>query len=285
MANKRMFSMDIVDSDAFLDMPQSAQCLYFHMNMRADDDGFVSSPQRLMRMLGNSNDDLKILMAKRFIIPFDNGVCVVKHWRINNTLRKDRHTPTQYVDELKMLEIKENNAYTEGDNYALATSRQPHGNQSLESPKKTKKTSKDVENKGDSTDDDSMATNGCRSIDKYSIDKSSIASDDAGDDEVKKKNQKHEDIVEVIDSFVVVNSNHSRWYANKTQRSAIEHLIKTHGKEQVIKVVNLLPKTNVLPYFPQITTPHQMAEKWDALSNALIRKKTELTEKASNVIL
>jgi len=282
-----MFTMDIVDSDAFLDMPTSAQNLYFHSNVRADDDGFVSSIKRIMRMIGAADDDLKILIAKRFMIPFQNGVCVVKHWRMHNTLRKDRHKPTAYQDEFKMLEVKENGSYTENDSYDMATIRQPNGNQQIKAPKKKKKTSKsskDVENKGSKESGNQMATTGCRSIDKTSIDKSSIASDDAEKDDAESK-KKNQEIIDIIDAFVVVNSAHSRWYGNKTQRSAIEHLIKAHSFEQVMKVVNLLPQSNVLPYFPQITTPHQLADKWDSLSNAFIRKKTELTEKTSKVIL
>ena len=128
MAERRMFTMQIVDSDAFLDMPLSTQCLYFHLNMRADDDGFVNNPKKIIRMIGASEDDLKILLMKRFVIGFDTkGVLVIKHWRMNNYLRKDRYHPTQYQDELHTLGIKENGAYTQ--NLALATSGIPNGNQ------------------------------------------------------------------------------------------------------------------------------------------------------------
>lgn len=113
MAEKRMFTMQIVDSDAFLDMPLSTQALYFHLNMRADDDGFVNNPKKILRMIGASEDDLKLLFLKRFVIGFDTkGVLVIKHWRMNNYLRKDRYHPTQYQDELASLGIKENGAYT-----------------------------------------------------------------------------------------------------------------------------------------------------------------------------
>lgn len=131
MAEKRMFTQKIVDSDAFLDMPLSTQALYFHLNMRADDDGFVNSPKRIQRTIGASEDDLKLLIAKRFLICFENGVIVIKHWRMHNTLRKDRYNPTQYQEELKSLEVKDNNAYTEKqpDGNQLATTWQPDGNQ------------------------------------------------------------------------------------------------------------------------------------------------------------
>ena len=130
MAERRMFTMKIVDSDAFLDMPMSTQALYFHLNMRADDDGFVNNPKRIMRMMSASEDDLKLLIAKRFILCFENGVIVIKHWRMHNLLRKDRYNPTQYTEEKAMLTIKEDGAYTEKtcDNL-LATTWQPNGNQ------------------------------------------------------------------------------------------------------------------------------------------------------------
>lgn len=112
MANKRMFNMKIVDSDAFLDMPLSTQCLYFHLNMRADDDGFVGNPKRIQRLIGATDDDLKLLIAKRFVLVFDDGVIVIKHWKLHNTIKKDRYTQTVYTDELKQLGLKANKAYT-----------------------------------------------------------------------------------------------------------------------------------------------------------------------------
>lgn len=138
MAEKRMFTMKIIDSDAFLDMPLSAQALYFHLNMRADDDGFVNNPKKIQRMINGSEDDLKLLIAKRFILCFENGVIVIKHWRMHNLLRKDRYNPTQYLEEFHSLTIKQNGAYTdraieipcENDcGNHLATNWQPTGNQ------------------------------------------------------------------------------------------------------------------------------------------------------------
>ena len=121
MAQRRMFSPQIVDSDAFLDMPQSSQLLYFHFGMRADDDGFVGNPKKIMRMIGGADDDLKILVAKRFLLLFETGVVVIKHWRIHNQIRADRYHETQYLDEKGKLILKENGSYTE--------LRQPNGNQ------------------------------------------------------------------------------------------------------------------------------------------------------------
>jgi hypothetical protein len=112
MAQRRMFSPDIVCSDAFLDMPASCRDLYYQLGMYADDDGFVN-PRKIMRMIGSSEDDLKILIAKRFVLAFPSGVLVIKHWKINNLVRKDWYRPTQYIEEMGSLYTKENGAYTD----------------------------------------------------------------------------------------------------------------------------------------------------------------------------
>ena len=112
MAKRRMFSTDITNSDAFQDMPLSAQALYFHLGMNADDDGVVNSPKAIQRSLGASPDDLRILVAKRFIIPIaESEIVVIKHWKINNLIQKDRYTPSKYQKELELLELDENKAY------------------------------------------------------------------------------------------------------------------------------------------------------------------------------
>lgn len=124
MAERRMFAKTIIDSDAFVDMPLSTQALYFHLSMRADDDGFINNPKRIQRMIGCADDDLKVLIAKRFILPFDSGVVVIKHWKIHNYIRNDRYKETVYKDEKSHLAIKENGAYTEAATIGI-----PSGNQ------------------------------------------------------------------------------------------------------------------------------------------------------------
>lgn len=119
MANKRMFSLDIVGSDAFVEMPVSARELYFQLGMYADDEGFIGNPKKIIRMVNASNDDFKILLGKRFILTFESGVVVIKHWLIHNTIRMDRFKETLYQEEKKLLMLKENKAYTEW---------QPNGN-------------------------------------------------------------------------------------------------------------------------------------------------------------
>lgn len=124
MAERRMFAKTIIDSDAFLDMPLSTQALYFHLSMRADDDGFINNCKKIQRMIGASDDDLKLLMAKRFIIPFDSGVVVIKHWKIHNYIQNDRYKETVYLEEKSQLQLKDNKAYTLKcihDGYTLET--------------------------------------------------------------------------------------------------------------------------------------------------------------------
>lgn len=111
MAERRMFAKTIIDSDAFLDMPISSQLLYFHLSMRADDDGFINKPKTIMRMIRATDDDMKLLITKKFILPFESGVVVIKHWRIHNYIRKDTYNETKYKDEKSLLELDENNAY------------------------------------------------------------------------------------------------------------------------------------------------------------------------------
>lgn len=155
MAERRMFAKTIIDSDSFLDMPLSSQALYFHLNMRADDDGFINNPKKIARMIGASDDDMRILMGKSFIIPFDSGVVVIKHWRINNYIRNDRYHTTVYQEEKETLSIKENGAYTIDNTEML-----PHGIPMVDQMETEVRLGKD------SIDKDSI---GKSSIDKYIV--------------------------------------------------------------------------------------------------------------------
>lgn len=112
MAERRMFAKTIIDSDAFLDMPHTTQLLYFHLAMRADDDGFINNPKSIMRNARCNDDDVKLLITKKFIIPFESGVVVIKHWKIHNYIAKDRYKETKYKEERATLALDENNSYT-----------------------------------------------------------------------------------------------------------------------------------------------------------------------------
>ena len=126
MAERRMMAKSIIKSDQFLEMPMSSQLLYFHLLLDADDDGFINAPKSVMRVIGAKDDDMRVLQAKGYIIPFDSGVIVIKHWRIHNSLRKDRYNPNpQLENERKQLSINDRKEYE------LATTWQPLGNQWL----------------------------------------------------------------------------------------------------------------------------------------------------------
>jgi hypothetical protein len=112
MANKRMFNIEIIDADKFLDMPNSSQNLYFHLAMRADDDGFISNPKKIQRIVGASDDDANILITKEYVLKFENGLIVIKHWRIHNYLRSDRYKPSLNTNQREQLLVEENREYT-----------------------------------------------------------------------------------------------------------------------------------------------------------------------------
>lgn len=130
MANKRMFSIDVVDTDRFLEMPVSTQALYFHFGMRADDDGFVSSPKKIIKIASCTNDDLRVLISKGYVIPFDSGVVVITDWKINNLVKNDRYKPTRYQEEFKQLGIKDGSYVMEEPVLSDGTQMEPDWNQS-----------------------------------------------------------------------------------------------------------------------------------------------------------
>ena len=155
VAERRMFARTIIDSDAFLDMPLSTQALYFHLSMRGDDDGFINNPKKIQRMIGSADDDLRLLIAKKFVIPFESGVCVIKHWKIHNYIRNDRYKETIYKEEKSQLVEKDNNSYKIGipnDNnsvYQMETQvrlgKDRLGKDSINKEKEIKKTNFDLQ--------------------------------------------------------------------------------------------------------------------------------------------
>lgn len=125
MAERRMFAKTIVTSDAFLDMPATSRSLYMLLCVMADDDGFVNAPRSIMRQSGATEDDMKLLIAKRFVLTFESGIVVIKHWRIHNLIQKDRYKETKYLEEKATLALDENNAYTEADSIVYPECIQP----------------------------------------------------------------------------------------------------------------------------------------------------------------
>lgn len=206
MANKAIFSKTIIDTDTFLEMPATTQNLYFHLNMHADDDGFIGNPKRIGRMIGASDDDFKILIAKKFIIVFESGVIVIKHWRIHNTLSKMRYKETSYLDEKSQLLIKENNAYSLDEGKPLDDSRL------VEMGKRQVRRTVDEQE-----------TN--LSKDKLSKDKTS--KDKLSEDKPSKKKSAKADLNEMIDSFTENEELREALKAFLEMRKAIKKPIQT----------------------------------------------------------
>lgn len=258
---RRMFSDEITTSDAFLDMPSESQLLYYHLGMAADDDGFISNPKMTMRAIGAGDDALKILFVKKFLLPFDNGICVVKHWRINNQLRKDRYKETKYIKEKSQLYIRENGSYTFNPEGALPVPKGHFlaaGNQ--------------------------LATNWQPSIGKVSIGKERNTSTPKRV-RVAKKPEYNPLGAEIVKAFEEVDPKNKTYYGNKTQRAAADFLLSEHGLEKVLKVVSILRKSNGASYFPTITSPYDLKEKWSKLEAAMIRKKGEPITKGRGIEL
>lgn len=260
MAQRRMISLDIVDTDAFLDMSLSAQSLYFHLNTRADDDGFISNPKKIMRMLGVQQDDMKTLIGKKFILFFVDGdsVCAIKHWRINNFIRKDIYKETKYVNLKKQLLIRPNGAYTfteNGDSLKL-----PEGHFSLD-------IIKDSSVNAESTSREPR-------LGKVRLGKVSKTTEATASEKFDKLG------AEIIKALEVVDPKNKKYYGNTSQRKACDFLLEEYGLEEVLKRISVLSKTNKLPYFPTITTPVQLRDKWVPLQDAVERKRGELSAKS-----
>ncbi|CAB4151282.1 hypothetical protein UFOVP594_8 [uncultured Caudovirales phage] len=257
-----MFSRDVVGSDIFLDMPPSTQLLYFQFGMEADDDGFLGSPNKLIRAFGANKDELKILQAKGFVIPFQSGVVVIRHWHENNQIRADRYKETIFKDEKSQLIKGENGWYEVGipTGNQLATVRQPSiGKGSI------------VE--------DSVVEN--------------IPAQDAGKKKrIRSKKPKSNDqglsmpelsmdtIGDVFTLLGEVNTASARWYAMDAQKQAVQRLINRYGHDKVKKgVMWFLEHRGEL--FIQITTPYQLELKWDLIVQAKRNADGEIKSRKS----
>lgn len=245
-----MFSPDIVCSEEFLEMPPSSRELYFQLGMRADDDGFVQ-PKAIIRAIDAKEDDLRVLISKRFVLPFDAGVVVVKHWLIHNMIRLDRYRPTRFEKEKNTLFIKENKAYTTN-------------------PSKGRKL---------------LATTGCQVVAKR-LPQVRLGKDRIGKRDTNTATDKplHDVLgAEVIKAFEEINPAVKRMYGNKTQRGACDDLLREYGLERVLKVVAFVKKVRGQEYYPTITTPVQLFQKWAALEQAARRRKNKDSEWKSRV--
>lgn len=211
MANRRMFSKNITDTDTFLDMPMSTQCLYFHLNMSADDDGFIGNAKTIRRMVGASEDDLKLLIAKEFIFPFESGVVVIRDWKIHNYIRKDRYSETVYQQEKAQIIETDSGRYQIG-----MTSGQPPVDQRLPQVRLGK------------------GRLGKGRVGKYRVGKvRQVAAADSSDDESVSEN-----------AFAVFEK---LWmFPNHIQREDLDQLINTYGNDLTTAAIKLAGKKDVI---------------------------------------
>lgn len=248
-----MFSKDILQNDVFLDMPLTSQALYLHLNINADDDGFVS-PRRVMRMIGASDDDLKILIAKRYLLSFESGVVVIKHWPISNTVRKDRYRKTTFKSELSMLTKNEFGAYTEISKITtvvaeisevgnqMAENRQPNGNQ--------------------------MATQVRLGKYKY-LDKSKYYSAAEKQPAPAVKTKDIDDLFALWEQEI----GYAITAQVKTNRQYAGKIIKEYPAEEIKPMLKVVSLSQDDQYAPRVNNLVQLYRKWDDLKGWVRRKK------------
>jgi len=258
---RRMFSPNIVSSDAFIDMPISTQALYFHLGMNADDDGFVN-PKRVMRMIGISDDDLKILVSKRFVLPFENGVVVIKHWRMNNLVRKDWYRPTVYVEQKNLLFIKENGVYTDD-----CTQGKCLVNELVNVGKD--RIGKNINSKTEVLQITSKNKNMKTYNETNPYEEPSIDLDTGEKTEKKPQTKKYPNALKVFNLFGKYPLN---WKINKTQLQSAENLFTERGLEQILKAIQFYRDNKGGEFCPIINSPYDLDSKWAKLISFKKRK-------------
>lgn len=195
MAERRMFSKTIIDSDIFLDMPTSTRLLYYDLAMRADDDGFINSPRKIARMTGASDDDLKILASKNYIIPFASGIVVIRHWRVHNYIRKDTYNETQYKLEKSMLELDNNKCYS------VISDDRPRAVDEPSTQVRLGKVSIDKDNNIPASEDESSSASAKASKHKYGNYKNVLLKDEELQS-LKDKYENWEELIKFLDEYI-----------------------------------------------------------------------------------
>jgi hypothetical protein len=272
MARKRMFSVDIIDSDAFLDMPVSAQALYFHLGMRADDDGFVSNPRRIMRMVGGAEDDIRILLSKSFILSFESGVVVIKHHRMNNNWDRHNCKRTVYLDEFNSLYIKENRAYTKDISQGV----------SVQSDSRLETVFRREENRIDKEGETSSPHSKSNKKKDMSWNKQSddiadeIIIDADGDgslaEQKKPQTRKYPNAMAVYQVFKrELGRLPANWKQNKHQLQSAENLFEERGIESIVKALRYYKANKDAEFVPLISSPYDLDSKWTKLGEFKIK--------------
>jgi len=257
MAQRRMFSPEIVCSDDFIDMPISSRELYFQLGMRADDDGFIQ-PKSVMRMLGSSKDDLQVLLSRRFLLTFESGVVVIKHWLIHNMIRQDRYKPTRFQEEKKSLFIKENKAYTDW---------QPNGNQMAPQVRlgKVRLFSDSTESQKLKVKKKNMGKFKPYDENKHNDDIPFVDFDGTGEIEKPKEKEKshHKEIYALFSEMF--GKHPANWIVNKNQHIAAENLYTEQGLENVRRALQFYKEHKDNQFCPKITSPYDLDSKWSKL--------------------
>jgi len=231
-----MFSPEIVGSEEFKTMPMSSQALYFHLGMDADDDGFIQ-PKLLMRAIGFTDDDLKVLLAKRFLLQFGNGVVAIKHWLIHNMIRSDRYKPTRYVEEKNSLFIKENKAYTD---------RQPNGNQMAPQVR-------------------------LGEVSKGNTSEIKISQIIEITPEEEKEPRKRQDTAyrEIFDLW---GKYPLSWRTNRSMIQAAKNLLASRSRQDLVDALDFAKKHANDGFCPQILSPWDLDSKWEKLVAYSLKK-------------
>lgn len=256
MAQRRMFSKDITENDAFLDMPLSTQALYFHLGMQADDDGFVS-PNRILRMIGCQADDLRILVTKKFVLPFDDGIVVIKHWKMNNYLRNDRYKQTKHLDKMAQLQVKSNGSYSWYTNGIplVDAGKVRIGKDTSDSNESQvlKNNSKDMpwNQTSDDYEEGTIDLDGNGEIKK----------------EATKPARKYPNAHTVREVFYeVLGLNPGNWRVNRTELEACERLYTERGLDKVRNALEFYYEHRDEKFCPDVSSPFKLDSKYTALS-------------------
>lgn len=240
-----MFSPEIVCSEEFLTMPISSQALYFHLGMRADDDGFVQ-PTMVMKLAGSTNDDLKVLLSKRFLLPFESGVVVIKHWLIHNMIRADRYKPTRFLEEKNSLFIKENKAYTDKPPIGLHSGNQPTSQVRLGKVSITG--APNVASESDFSEDDVVVE----------TDEELVPTRDLRR-KTKPPRKQHNAVFGLFGTYPPY------WAVNRSIIDSANRLAQYKGLEKIKKALEFYRENKDEKFCPQINTPIDLEEKWDKL--------------------
>ena len=300
MAQKRMFDKAIIDTDRFMDLSMTAKALYFLLGMDADDEGFVSA-RKVQRVHGGNEDDVKILIAKNFLIPFKSGVVVITDWNNNNWLDSRRIKPTKYQEEKKLLALNKDGTYMLSNRLASA---QPEecsiednrvlGETKVSHVKPISSSSLSFEDYLEDEGYSEVTFYGGESLGECTGYKKSGGqprlAEKVREEYERKKNRTNKTdeskpYLKVFKSFIAIDPIQNGWRVNKTQINAANGLFEAYGMDKIDNAIDFYIKNKDDPFIPRIFSPHQLLEKYTALQDFRNRKKGEAKNMASEITL